>query len=203
MSYEPKADDQTMNEGTAHSESPESEAMDEHHSTSTPETVEEAVAEADLDADLSHLEDELQRVNDQHLRLAAEFTNYRKRVEQEMTESWVRAQADLVRRLLETLDDLQRVGDLERDATTVDGVLDGVLLVERKFLRVMEEVGMKVIEPADQPFDPASMEALMSVPTDDPDEDETVGQVIQKGYAVKGHLIRPARVSVRKYEAGE
>lgn len=170
------------------------------HSTS-PEEVEEALAEAELTAGLDRLQEEFETLNDRHLRLAAEFTNYRRRAEQERTEVWARAQADLVRRFLDVLDDLQRVEDLDPTdpGVTVESIVEGVDLVEKKFLRVLEDAGTEFLSPADgEPFDPERMEAMMRVPTDDEAMDDHVAQVFLKGCVFQGHLVRPARVSVYK-----
>lgn len=169
----------------------------------SPEVEEEEAAEAELEAELDHLQEEFDNLKDRHLRLAADFENYRRRAENEMNESWVRAQADLVRRLLDALDDLQRVTELESEETSVESVLEGVRLVERKLFRAMEEAGVEVVRPEGERFDPEVMEALMRVPAETEDDDDTVAQVIQKGYTFKGHLVRPARVSVRKYDEDE
>jgi molecular chaperone GrpE len=167
----------------------------------TPEEVEEALAEADLEGESGHLQSQFDDLNDRHLRLAAEFTNYRRRVESEMSSAWDRAQADLVRRLLDVLDDLQRVALLDPadEAVTVESIVEGIDLVERKFLKSLEDAGAEVLAPdAGTAFDPEAMEALMRVPTEDEGLDETVAQVFQTGYRFRGHLVRPARVSVHK-----
>lgn len=176
------------------------DTSEEHlrESPESPEYEEEREAEAVLQAELDHLEDEFQGLKDRHLRLAADFENYRRRAENEMTESWIRAQADLVRRLLDALDDLQRVSDLDPEETTVDAVVEGVELVERKLLQAMKDAGVEVVEPEGEPFDPEVMEAMMRVPAESEDDDDRVDQVFQKGYTFKGHLVRPARVSVLK-----
>jgi len=167
----------------------------------TPEEVEEALAEADLDRDLDALQGEFDQLNDRHLRLAAEFNNYRRRAESESLATWGRAQADLLRRFLDVLDDLQRVSGLDpaEESVTVQSIVEGIDLVERKFLRVLEDAGTVIVDPEDgSPFDPESMEAMMRVPTDDDGKDDRVAQVFQKGYVVDGNLVRPARVSVYK-----
>ena len=115
------------------------------------------------------------------------------------TESWSRAQADLLGRLLDVLDDLQRVAELDTTTATVDAILEGIDLVERKFVRVLDDAGVEVIDPVEGPFDPERMEALMRVPAETDALDDHVAQVFQKGYALKGVLVRPARVSVYKY----
>ena len=145
------------------------------------------------------IEAERDRLKDRHLRLAADFDNYRKRTEDRLRRRWDRAQADLVSRLLDPLDDLLRVTALEpENKSSVDSIVEGVDLVERKFFRVLEDAGVEVVDPAGGPFDPNTMEAMMRVPAESEAEDDTVAAVFQRGYALRGVLIRPARVSVFK-----
>ena len=151
------------------------------------------------DIELVELREELEGLNDRHLRLAAEFNNYRRRVEAERLDLWARAQAELVGRFLDVLDDLQRVAGLDLDNATVEAIMEGIDLVDRKFVRVLQDAGAEVIDPAGEPFDPETMEAMMRVPTEEEDQDDIVDQVFLKGYGLKGQLVRPARVSVRKY----
>ena len=149
---------------------------------------------------LDELTAERDQIRDQHLRLAADFDNYRKRVEADLRGRWDRAQAELVGKLLEPLDDLQRVAAWEPETTSVNAIVEGVDLVERKFVRVIEDTGVEMIDPAGERFDPNTMEAMMRVPTDSPEQDELVEKVFQKGCTLKGQLVRPARVSVFKAE---
>jgi molecular chaperone GrpE len=174
----------------------------EESERSSPEIDAEHAAEEELRHQMDSLQSEFQTVNDRYLRLAAEFQNYRRRAESEMTEAWSRAQADLVRRLLDVLDDLQRVSSLtpSEDGVKVQSIVDGVDLVERKFMRALTDAGVDVVDPTGQRFNPETMEAVMRAPAESPEEDDQVGQVFQKGYLMKGHLIRPARVSVKKHE---
>lgn len=150
--------------------------------------------------ELESVQAELNRLRDQHLRLAADFENYRKRASADLTRVWVRAQAELVRSLVEGLDDLQRVSQFTSDDTTVDALIEGVDLVERNLLKGLTEAGLEVLDPEGERFDPNSMEAMMRVPAEGEGEDETVHQVFLKGYMFKDQLVRPARVSVYKDE---
>ena len=145
------------------------------------------------------LEREIAHLNDRHLRLAAEFENYRKRVRIEKQATWARAQADLVRGLVDSIDDLQRVALLDPDTASVQDIVEGVDLVERKLLRALADAGLEVLDPAGEDFDPNVMEAVMMAPASSEDEDDTVDMVLQRGYLLEGHLVRPARVSVRKH----
>ena len=163
----------------------------------------EVLAEDDLTGEEDLLQSEFDALNDRHLRLAAEFTNFRRRAESEMTETWGRAQVDLLRRVLEVLDDLQRVSALDPsdEAVSLQTVVDGIDLVERKFLRALEEANVEGIDPTPgDPFDPETMEAVMLVPSASPEDEDAVDQVFQKGYRFRSHLVRAARVSVRKHE---
>jgi molecular chaperone GrpE len=155
--------------------------------------------EGAMDAELVALREEFEGLNDRHLRLAAEFNNYRRRVENERTELWSRAQADLVSRFLDVLDDLQRVAGLDLTNATVEAIMEGIDLVDRKFVRVLGDVGVSVMDPSGEQFSPETMEAMMRVPAESEEEDGTVDQVFQKGYTLGGQLVRPARVSVRQH----
>lgn len=146
-----------------------------------------------------YLQSELEALTDRHVRLAAEFDNYRKRSERERSETWSRAQADLVRRMLDVLDDLERVTSHDPGAASADVLLEGVGLVQRKLRRMLEDIGLAAFDPLDEPFDPAIMEAVMVAAPNDGETEDTVAQVFQKGYTFKDQLVRPARVVVRKH----
>ena len=154
---------------------------------------------APADDEIARARQELAALNDRHLRLAAEFDNYRKRTERERSETWARSQADLAAGLLDVLDDLQRVAHVDPASTSTASLLDGVQLVERKLQRALTAAGLEVVDPTGERFDPATMEALMMVDAETPEQDDTVALVLQKGYRFKGQLLRPARVQVRKF----
>ncbi len=151
-----------------------------------------------LDAEILALREEFSDLNDRHLRLAAEFNNYRRRVESERADLWSRAQADVLSKVLDVLDDVHRVAGLDLGNATVENIMEGIDLVDRKFLRILSDLGVEILDPAGKRFDPETMEAILRVPAEAEEDDEHVAQVFQKGYALKGVLIRPARVSVYK-----
>ena len=198
--------------GTGESAGPEQSARDAGSATERePGTAESADVAADAggggaDADVARgdagdgVRSEADELRDRYLRLAAEFDNYRKRTERERIEHSVRAQGKLVQNLLDAIDDLERVADFTPETTSVAALLEGVQMVERKLLRALEAAGLEHVEAHGAPFDPSHHEALMTAPTEEPHEDETVGEVFQKGYRFQGHLLRPARVQVRKHQ---
>lgn len=159
--------------------------------------VDPNVADSAGDADeVGQLQEEFEALNDRHLRLVAEFNNFRRRSEQERMSAWSRAQAGLVEKFLDVLDDLHRVADLDLSNATVEAIMEGIDLVERKFVRALEEANVEMIDPTDETFDPERMEAMMRVPAESDEQVDKVAQVFQKGYSLKGILVRPARVSV-------
>ena len=154
--------------------------------------------EIPVEDELETLQGELNRLQDKHLRLAAEFENYRKRVSGELASGWVRAQAELARSLLDGLDDLQRVSQFTAEDATLETLIEGVDLVERKLMKALTGAGLEAFDPTGELFDPNTMEGMMRVPTEEEGQDETVHQLFQKGYMFKDQLVRPARVSVYK-----
>ena len=153
----------------------------------------------EVSVEVEELRAELDSLNDRHLRLAAEFDNYRKRNERERRTMAARLQADLVGSIVEVLDDLERVTEAGEDATAAS-VLEGVELVRKKFRTVLETAGLEALDAEGRPFDPETMEALMTVPTGDESLDDHVADVFQRGYRFQETLLRPARVRVHKYE---
>ncbi|MDT8369818.1 MAG: nucleotide exchange factor GrpE [Longimicrobiales bacterium] len=146
---------------------------------------------------------EYDELNDRHLRLAAEFNNFRRRVEADALGTWSRAQADLLGDFLDVLDDLTRVAGLDPgdEKVSVQAIVEGIDLVEQKFVKTLADAGTEVIAPEEgDTFDPEMMEAMMRVPTDDASLDDAVAHLFQRGYRLGGTLVRPARVSVFKAE---
>jgi molecular chaperone GrpE len=150
-------------------------------------------------ADVATAKQELATMSDRMMRLAAEFDNFRKRSERERADTWARAQADLAGRLLDTLDDLERV--IQHSDDTEDSMLQGVRLVERKLRQALSAAGLEAVDAENAPFDPNIMEAVAMVGADSKDEDDVVSDVFQRGYTFKGTLLRPARVRVKKHGA--
>ena len=136
---------------------------------------------------------------DKYLRLAAEYDNYRKRAVRERQEASVRGQAELLRGLIDALDDLSRFAHVDPATTDTKTVVDGVAMVERKMLKTLASIGVEVINPVDQTFDPATMEAVATEPALSPEDDHVVAKVYQQGYLFNGQLLRPARVVVKQW----
>jgi molecular chaperone GrpE len=148
---------------------------------------------------LTALQRVLQEQQDRYLRLAAEYDNFRKRTIRERQEAEARGQADLVRGLLEALDDLTRFAHVDPDAVDARTVVEGTAMVERKLLKALSSRGLEIVDPTGQPFSPERHEAVSTVPAASPAEDHLVAQTYQPGYVFNGQLLRPARVVVKQW----
>jgi molecular chaperone GrpE len=146
--------------------------------------------------------DTAQRLAEQHdkyLRLAAEYDNFRKRSNRERAEAQARGQADLLKSMLDALDDIGRFAHVDPATTNAETVVEGVAMVEKKLQKTLGSLGLEVVNPADEPFDPALHEAVMTEPAASPEDDHMVARVFQLGYLFNGQLLRPARVVVKQW----
>jgi len=127
--------------------------VDVQDETTTPVEADGATREQQLAA-------EVEAAREKHLRLAAEFDNFRRRAVKERQEAGWRAQGDLVRGLLDALDDLTRFANV--DPSTMDSkmVIDGIALVEKKIFKSLAGHGFEVLDPTGHPFNPGLHEAV-------------------------------------------
>ncbi|MDI6721343.1 MAG: nucleotide exchange factor GrpE [Candidatus Aenigmarchaeota archaeon] len=135
--------------------------------------------------------------------LQADFDNYRKRFEKEKEDIIRLADESLISELLAVLDDL----DAALQATENTKDKEGIILVQRKFFKILEDHGLKQIDTEGKKFDPYFHEALLREACGK--EDGMILEEFQKGYALKSKVIRTAKVKIAeeaktaKYEEGE
>lgn len=142
---------------------------------------------------------ELADLKDKHLRLAAEFDNFRRRAAKERQEAGWRAQGELVRGLLDVLDDITRFASVDPSTLDSKTVVDGIQLVEKKLHKSLAGHGFEVIDATGKAFDPALHEAVSTAPAASAEEDGVVAVCFQSGYVINGHVLRPARVVVKQW----
>lgn len=142
---------------------------------------------------------ELEAQRDKYLRLAAEYDNFRKRTARERQESHLRGQGDMLKGMIDALDDLGRFAHVDPATTDAKTVVEGVEMVEKKLFKTLGGHGLEVINPVDRPFDPAIHEAVMTEAAASPEDDHLVARVFQVGYLFNGQLLRPARVVVKQW----
>jgi len=164
-------------------ETPDGTIGEPESATSQPE--EQVVAEAE-------------QWKEKYLRAKAELANYQRRTQKERTESLRYANAELVKKVLPVLDDLERVlSNSGTENTTSDAIIDGIKLTLENFLTVLTSFGVARIEAEGQPFDPEVHEAMMEQPSSEHPA-RTVLQEVAKGYKLHDRVLRPAKVIVSK-----
>jgi molecular chaperone GrpE len=148
---------------------------------------------------------ELTKSRDRLVRLQADFENFRRRALSERHNLYQYGHENLVKDLLLTVDNLDRaiVHARESGGGDLESFLQGIELVQREFLGILENHSVSEVEAQGKMFDPTVHEAMAQVP-DESVAPNTVTEVLQKGYQLKEHLLRPARVMVAKApEAGK
>ena len=169
------------------------------------EQIEDEAVEAEIAPEVEEVDalTQVTRERDEYLdalqRLKAEFDNYRKRAARDRSDLIARATEGLVKELVPVLDDLERA--LEAAAQHEEAALeDGVRLVHRALADTLARQGLVEVE-VDGAFDPHTQEALLSQPS--PEPEGTVLQVVQKGYRLGDHVLRPARVVISAGEGAD
>lgn len=178
----------------------EQDPVEETRDESLPEGEEVEVVEIEeegrlLEDSIDELEKENEELMDNLVRLKAEFENYRKRMLKEQTRILDSAEAGLVKKLLPTIDNLERALENTPETDETRGLREGVVLVLEQMLDILKKEGLETIDPQGEPFDPEHHEAVMVIETEECPED-TVLEVVQKGYRFNGMLLRPAMVQV-------
>ncbi len=168
-----------------------------------PESSGELDPSEQLSEEIREELEELEELRDRHLRLAAEFENYRKRTRKEMAETRERAQAALAERLLDALDDLERFLDQPADETSAASLREGVGMVRDKLWKELGEAGLERMDARGDPFDPELHDALLTRPVEDPGDEGLVSEVLMNGYVFGDRVLRPARVEVTRHQADE
>jgi molecular chaperone GrpE len=133
--------------------------------------------------------------DERYLRLAADFENFRRRKNQELSDRSRYASEDAAKALLPVLDNLRRAVAHAAEAGTEEFFVSGLELVVREFEAALEKLGVVPIEAEGQPFDPALHEAIGGVEGGDVDVDTVVDEV-QRGYRLHDRVLRPSLVRV-------
>jgi len=132
------------------------------------------------------------------LRMQADMDNLRKRLVREHEKSRLRTLERFMNDLLPVRDSLERGLEAASDpSASVETLTEGKELIMKMLSKAMGDHGLKVIDPIGEAFDPEKQEAMAMVPTDQQDEN-TVIDVIEKGYQLHDRLIRPAKVVVSR-----
>ena len=151
-----------------------------------------------LDADLGRLQQERDQLFEQLARVQADFRNAQRRLETDKQQAIQFANSKLITTLLPVIDNFERALSVDPAKTDSAAILKGLQIVHDQLINVLKQQNVEVIAPeAGAPFDPNQHQALMQQPSDQYAE-PTVTQLLQKGYALQGRVLRPAAVAVSK-----
>jgi molecular chaperone GrpE len=149
--------------------------------------------EQDLNALLADAEAKKSEYLELAQRTQADFENYRKRMAAEVQAASLRGKSEVARELIEAVDNLERA--LESAGESAEGLAGGVEMVLRGMREALARNRIEAVDPKGERFDPTLHEALSTMPVEGT-ESGTVVEVMQKGYRIDEHLLRPARVVV-------
>lgn len=161
------------------------------------EQVEAAMSEEEkLTQELEKANAEIEDQKDKYLRLSAEFDNYRKRTLKEKAELILNGSEKSINSILPVVDDFERALKNMETATDVAAVKEGVELIYNKFMSVLAQNGVKVIETKEQPLDTDYHEAIAVIPAPDKALKGKILDCVQTGYTLNDKVIRHAKVVV-------
>jgi molecular chaperone GrpE len=186
-----------------HNKKPQGEQPGASDAPVQPDQANGGAAEAEVErageglaAELDGLRAEHDKLNDRFLRLAADYQNYQRRIQREMDDVRGYGASSLIKDLLGVLDDLDRALQAGLAAHGPDdAMVKGVEMVVSKALETLKRHGVEVIDAAGKPFDPEQHHALAQTPSDEV-QTPTVQQELQRGYTLRGRVLRPAGVLV-------
>lgn len=140
--------------------------------------------------EVAKLKEEIDELRNKYLRALADYQNLEKRVEKEKIDFQKKANKNLILKFLEVLDDLERGEKFISDS--------GLKLIKEKFIKILEEEGVREIEVLGKVFNPQVAECIEVV---EGKRDNIVVEVLRKGYTLNGEVIRVARVKVEKLKS--
>ena len=178
----------------------ETENQQNETDNETKETADENVdnKEETCEEKIAKLELEVQEWKNSYTRKLAEFQNFTKRKETEVSEMKKYASEGIIIKLLDNIDNLERAENASAETKNFDALVEGVNMILRNLKYMLSEEGVEEIEAGEGvQFNPYEHQAMMTEEKDGLDNDVIV-QVFQKGYKLKGKVIRPAMVTVNK-----
>ena len=187
---EKKVKEEELNVEETHNPA-EDQPQNEQAEDATPLTHEE-----ELEKELEKAQEALEEQKDKYLRLSAEFDNYRKRTLKEKAELILNGGEKSLGSILPVVDDFERAIKTMETATDVNAVKEGVELIYNKFMAVLAQNGVKVIETKDQPLDTDFHEAIAVIPAPSEAQKGKILDCVQTGYTLNDKVLRHAKVVV-------
>lgn len=184
-------EEELMSEATQDEAAENEEIQEEDVQDSAAPTEEEKFAQ-----ELEEANKVIEEQKDKYLRLSAEFDNYRKRTMKEKAELILNGAEKTISSILPIVDDFERALKNMETATDVAAVKEGVELIYNKFMSVLGQDGVKVIETKEKPLDTDFHEAIAVIPAPDKSLKGKILDCVQTGYTLNDKVIRHAKVVV-------
>jgi len=162
-----------------------------------PDITEETL-ENNSNSKVTELQSSVNELKDKHLRLLAEFDNYKKRTTRERLDLMSSASKEVIMALLPVLDDFDRAKKMADNPEMGEQFSEGVSLVYNRLNSTLQALGLKVMDSTGQPFDPEWHDAITDIPAPTEDLKGKVIDTIEKGYLLNDKIIRHAKVVVGK-----
>lgn len=185
-----------------HEEEPVKVEIDEEQQDMELEMESEAPSIDELQEEVERqrveLEETRKQVSEEHdryLRALADFSNYRRRHQDEYAQALQTGTREVILKMLPVLDNFERAVEASEQQHSYESLIEGVLLIQRQLNDLLEKEGVKPIEAVGQEFDPMLHDAIMRVETDEYPEN-TIVEELQKGYIQDDKVLRPAKVKV-------
>ena len=177
----------------------QNEAVEEQNENVKNQEAEKSAEETSDNCDdkVKKLEAELEEWKNSYTRKLAEFQNFTKRKENEVAEMRKYASEGIIVKLLDNIDNLERAVDASKESQNFDSLIEGVNMILNNLKNLLTEEGVEEIEAAGKEYDPYEHKAMITENKEELD-DNVVVQVFQKGYKMKGKVVRPAMVTVNK-----
>ncbi len=167
----------------------------EEHAQDAAQSADNQATEENPEAKLKA---EAAELKDKYLRLLAEFDNFKKRSIKERIDLMNTAAQDTLTALLPVLDDFDRAQNLPEEQKATAAFQEGIQLVYQKLYNILQQRGLEPMASTGEGFDPELHEALSELPAPSDDMKGKVFDTIEKGYTLKGKIIRHAKVVVAK-----
>ena len=190
---EKKQEEVNVEENVNEVETPQKEQAAESDSTAPSD---EPTYEEKLMEQLAQANQTIEEQSDKYLRLSAEFDNYRKRTNKEKAELILNGSQTTIKAILPVLDDMERALSNMGKSDELRPALEGVELIYNKFIKILEQQGVKKIETENQEFNTDYCEAIAMIPAPSEEMKGKIMDCVQTGYMLNDKVIRHAKVAV-------
>ncbi len=187
-------DEEKMDQDKISDMEPETEA-DETTEAESDEQDLETEAEVNEEESIESVIEQLEAQKNRYLRLMAEFDNYKRRTSREYERMVLAANEELLKQIIDVRESFERALAMSAESASNDKLLEGMKLIFTKLDDVLKRNGLEVFGEPGEEFNPELHDAMMKQPSSEYEENH-IAQIFEKGYSLKGRVIKHAKVIV-------